>query len=92
MKEGPMLELIVQRYVSPYRNRRLLFRYTYYPDQGRSRKANYVQIIGPEKEEDTAVNNWDYRDEELVPLYKSYNGLGEFEQTAKSVTHLINVV
>jgi len=94
MKEGPLLELISQRYVTPYRNRRVIFRFSYYCDQAKSRKANYIEIIGSPKEEEDEENipSWDYRDTDLIPLYKSYNGLQEFEKTARKITHLINIV
>ena len=91
MREGPMFELILQEYLMPYKNRRFIFRYTYYYDRSKSRKANFVEIIGPSRTE-TSVINWDYRDDNLTSLYTSYNGLQEFERTAQKIIHLINIV
>ncbi len=91
MRDGALLELIMQRYITPFRDRRMIFRFTCYCNQTKSRKANYVEIIAKHGKDET-MSRWDYRDEGLTPLYKCYNGLQEFERTAKKIIHMMNIV
>ena len=91
MKEDGQIELLVQRYVQPYRNHSVLYRFTYYCDQTTSHKANFAEILGPKDERETK-GLLDYQDDRYKLLCKRYTGLGEFEKNAKKVVQLMNRV
>lgn len=85
-----MIELFMQKYVTPNKGNKLVYRLTYYCNPEKSRKANCIEILAPSFTEENKI--WAYGEAQYVAIYKSYNGLRELEHTAKKLAQLANVV
>lgn len=90
IKSCAMVEMYIQKYVIPHKDRKLLYRLTYFCSPEKSRKASYVEILGIKGTISSEKLFWDYGDEELNVLYKGYNGIKELEHTGKQIACLAN--
>jgi hypothetical protein len=78
----------MQRYVQPNKNRKLIYRFNYFCNLEKYRKANYIEILTPLN---TNTKHLCYNINLLKVLYKTYKDTSKLEDTAKKIAYMISL-
>lgn len=84
-----LINLCIQRYVRPNKDRKLVYRFNYFCNPEKYRKANFVEILTPLNAD---TDHLCYNLSLLKVLYKTYKDTFELEDTAKKIAYMIGLV